>query len=211
MGAGEGIALLRISRPGVAATEPVMDLRFAGRFLAWLRRVIAPLFSSQKYELYECDEVRLLPGLSSYPDIHVETFDGSLAIPDEVARIVQPRPGESITVVTIARRIVAYARAVFKSTHAPECEVLVQVKPGEAFLSELRVLAPYRGIGLSRYLLISAARHLLEQGFSKVFIGKLIESKNHRQEMERTGFRTALEVTAYKILGQRINVLTHKA
>jgi len=211
VGVSEGIATLRMNRSKVNTAESVMDSRILQHLLSVLRKIVSPVFSLQKYELFECEDARSLPPLTHYTDVHVETYDGSVAIPDDVAEVARPRPGEALTVVTVARRVVGYIRAAFKDMNAPECDVMVQVKAGYVYLYEFSVSEDFRGIGLSKYMLVSAARAFHGQGFNKVIVGRIINSIQSRFDMERTGFKTFLEISAYRILGQRINVLTRKS
>ncbi|MFQ5628040.1 MAG: hypothetical protein ACE5I1_04700 [bacterium] len=210
VGVSEGIATLRINRSKANPAATMMESKVLQRLLSILRKIISPVFSVQNYELFECDDVKALPPLTHYTDIHVETYDGSIAIPDNVVEVIKYKRGEALTVVTVARRVVGYIRAAFKDMHAPECDVQVNVRSGDVYLYESKILDDYRGMGLSKYMLVSAARAFHNRGFNKVLVGSIVNGRQSRVDIERAGFRTFLEISAYKFLGQRVNVLTRK-
>jgi hypothetical protein len=210
VGVSEGIATLQMNRPAVSTAKSVMQSKILHGLLSLLRIIISPVFSFQKYELFECDDLRSLPSIQNFPNVNIETYDGSLGIPDDVAEIIKPRAGEALSVIFIARKVVGYIRAAFKDMNAPECDVLVNVRAGHVYLFELSVRNEYRGTELSRQLLLSATRAFHEQGFNNVIFGRILNGVQSRFDMERNGFKSYLKIAAYKILGQRINVITRK-
>lgn len=211
VGVSEGIAALSINKPGVSAAKSVVRGNISKGIFSFLRKIISPVFSLQKYELFECDDPHSLPSITQFPNVHVETYDGSLSIPDDVAKIVGPRPGEALSVIFIARKVVGYTRAAFKDMHAPECDVMVSVRAGHVYLFDLSIFNKDHDSGLLKFLLVSTTQAFHKRGFSNVIVGRILNSMQNRFGMERTGFKSFQEIAAYKIFGQRINVITHKA
>ena len=211
LGVSEGIAALRLHRARARTAEVVLESKILQCFLHFLRKLVSPIFSVQKYELFECDDIRDLPPLAKHTDIHTQTYDGAITVPQNVVDIARPNHGEALSVVSIANTVVGYVRAAFKDTYAPDSEVLVNVRAGEVYLHDLTVMDGYKGVGLSKYLVVSAARAFHERGFSKVIIGRSMQHGVPASlNIERLGFSNSLVISAYRFFGIRINVLTRK-
>lgn len=211
IGVSKGAAALNFRQPRTPAAEAVMQSPFFQRLLYIVRLLFSPIFSFQKFVLYECEDFRALPRMQVHPALHVTTYDASLAVPDEVAAVAAPRPGESLSAVYVANRPVGYLRAAFKDMPAPDSGMVVKIGAGSVYLFELFIHPEFRGTGLAKYLLVSAMRDFRSRGFGKVVTGRLLAADSSNHEMERLGFRAVQEITAYRILGQHINVVAQRA
>ncbi len=178
---------------------PVLD-----RLLNILRTLISPFFFIQATRYYENDELSRLPALNGHAALRVESYDGISAVPDEVADYVEPLPGEAISVLYVGRQLVGFVRAAFKEIYSPETEQSVNLSAGEVYLYDTYLSPEYQNISLYSYLLASAARSFLQEGFARILIGVSNDNPLYQKAIEKAGFKIFKIQTTYRILWKRM-------
>ncbi len=192
----------KVRNPRAAGSPPVLE-----KLTAAVQAVFKPIFSYKVVEFYDCDDANRLPDLPDLPALHAKTFDGSVAVPGELASLAELHPGETLTTIYIGRKEVGYIHAGFKPMLSPDTGVWVNVKPGEVYLYGLTILPEFRGRGFSKYLLVSAANAFHKRGFSRIIVSKLLAQFTSQSEMEKAGFQRYDLLRAFKIFSKRIHVI----
>lgn len=208
MGVSKGLAAFQVQRATAEAARALIQASALDRLLHWLKRLIAPFFAYRKFEFFECEDVRRLPTFQAHPAIQVTTYDGSITIPRDIAELSAPSPGETMTAIYVARRVAGHMRAGFKDTFSKESGAMVKLNGGEVYLYDITILPEYRGMGLTKYMLVSAIRTLNEKGFGRVVVGDVSDGRLQGADLERLGFQKFQTIKSYKIFGKRINVLS---
>ncbi len=178
------------------------QLPFLERVIKMIKTIISPLFITRTVRYYHCDDVRKLPALNGHSAVHVESYDGVSAVPDEVADVIEPYPGETLSVLYVGRKIAGFVRAAFKSQYSPELDQMVEVAAGEVLLYQTYLMPEYNNLGMYAYLFMATAKGFLEKGFSRVIIATPAANPVMKQAIEKAGFRLFKTEKNYRILGK---------
>lgn len=168
-----------------------------------IKTIVSPLYYAQRVRYYQCDDLIKLPHLNGNPLMRVENFEGVSAVPDDVAEFVDPLPGETLTVLYVGRKIAGFARAAFKNRYSADLDRVIEVAAGEVLLYQVYVLPAYQSLKMTAYLLSSAARTFLNEGFSRVIIATAQNNPSWQKAIERAGFRLYKTEKKVRILGKK--------
>ena len=185
------------------------QLPFLQRVVNMIKTIIAPLFVTRTVRYFHCEDLRKLPNLNGNPAVHVESYDGVSAVPDEVADVIEPLPGETLSVLFVGRKIAGFVRAAFKSQYSPELDQFIEVSAGEVLLYQTYLMPEYNSLNMYAYLFMAAARGFLEKGFSRVIIATPSANPVLKRAIEKAGFRLFKTEKNYRILGKHFHSVEH--
>ncbi len=199
---------IQVNEISAAALNEKIKLSWFHRMAGMVKALVSPLFLSKTVYLYESEDLIRVAEVNGHPSLRVECYDGVSAVPDEVAEVIEPLPGETLTVLYVGRRIVGFVRASFKNRYSPDIDEYIQLNAGEVYLYDLHILPEYLNTHLFSYLLATSARKFLEKGFSRVLLGTMDHSPRYRTLLEKAGFRLYQKQSTYRILGKRLIQVT---